>query len=89
MTLTITVQRDPTGAGRLRARARAAGRRIRDLAVVVASPHKLAVSRLRDMPLFLAGTGCVDFAAFHWTHGIGWLVTGLSLVLIEHVAADE
>lgn len=40
------------------------------------------------MPLALLGTACIDFAAFHW-HVLGWLVTGVSLWLIEHMIADD
>ncbi len=54
-----------------------------------ATPHKAALVNLTHMPLTLAGTGCVDFAAFHLAHGWGWLVTGLSLVFLEHLIADE
>lgn len=41
------------------------------------------------MPLTVAGVGCIDFAAYHLSHGWGWLATGLSLVVLEHIIADE
>ncbi len=41
------------------------------------------------MPLTLIGTGCVDFSAFHVSHGLGFLVSGLSLYLVEHMIADD
>ncbi len=50
--------------------------------------HKASIKRLTEIPLTVAGAGCTDFAAFHVGHGWGWLVTGLSLVLIEHLIAD-
>lgn len=53
------------------------------------APHRAALARLRDMPLTVAGAVCVDFAAFHYVHAIGWLVTGVSLMLIERIIADE
>lgn len=53
------------------------------------TPHKAAVRRLADIPLTVAGGVCVDFAAFHYVHMIGWLVTGVSLVLLEHLIADS
>jgi hypothetical protein len=56
---------------------------------VVAAPHKASLARLWDIPLTVTGAGFVDFAAFHVAHGWGWLVTGLSLVVIEHLISDE
>lgn len=53
------------------------------------APHRPALANLASMPLTAAGFGLVDFAAFHIAHGWGWLVTGLSLVLLEHLIADE
>lgn len=52
-------------------------------------PYRAALGNLRSIPLTAAGAACIDFAAFHLGHGWGWLVTGLSLVLVEHVIADE
>ena len=53
------------------------------------SPHRAALANLRAIPLTVMGAGCADYAAFHLPHGWGWLVTGISLVLIEHIIADE
>lgn len=55
----------------------------------VLTPHKAALGNLAHMPLTVIGAGCIDFAAFHLAHGWGWLVTGLSLVVIELAIADE
>lgn len=52
-------------------------------------PHRASLSTLRDIPLTVAGTGSIDFAAFHLAHGWGWLVTGISLILLEHVIAED
>ena len=52
------------------------------------TPHKAAIRRLADIPLTVLGAGCIDFAAFHLAHGWGWLVTGISLILLEHLIAD-
>lgn len=41
------------------------------------------------MPLTVLGISAVDFASFHYVHMIGWLVTGLSLIAVEHLIADE
>ena len=55
---------------------------------VVIAPHKASLTRLLDMPLAVVGTGLFDFAFFHWSHMAGFLVTGLSLWLVEHLIAD-
>ena len=88
MTVTITLERGPHR-GRLAARLKRAGTAVATLAQRAVKPHRLALAKLGEMPLFLLGTSGVDFAAFHLNHGVGWLVTGLSLILIEHMAADE
>ena len=53
------------------------------------TPHKAALGNLASMPLTALGAACIDFAAFHVGHGWGWLITGLSLVVLEHLIADE
>jgi hypothetical protein len=52
-------------------------------------PARPAIANVASMPLHVAGLGCIDFAAFHWAHSWGWLVTGVSLMWLEHVIADE
>lgn len=52
------------------------------------APHKNSLRNLASIPLTAAGTGFIDFAAFHISHGWGWLVTGISLVIVEHIIAD-
>ncbi len=52
------------------------------------APHRASLIRLLDMPLTVAGTACIDFAAFHF-HVLGWAVTGVSLFIIEHMIADN
>jgi hypothetical protein len=64
------------------------GRAASAVTSVVLTPHKASVRRLADMPLAVIGTGAIDFSAWHLGHGWGWLVTGLSLWLIEHLIAD-
>lgn len=88
--MTVTVTWTPgTRSGKLGARARTVGRWVARQAVAVARPHRGAVENLKRMPLFLVGLGSIDFAAFHVAHGWGWLVTGISLIIAEHAAADE
>lgn len=53
------------------------------------TPAKPVLTNLASIPFTLAGFGCIDFAAFHLAHGWGWLVTGGSLMLLEHMIADE
>lgn len=68
-------------------------KKLRDLAghaaAAAIAPHKASLRRLADMPLSVLGTAGIDFAAFHVTHALGWLVTGISLFLVEHMIADE
>jgi hypothetical protein len=74
-------------------------RRLRQLAGPIASvmafvatsavkPHRASLKRVTEMPLTIVGAGSIDFAAFHLAHGWGWLVTGVSLMVIEHLIAD-
>ena len=51
--------------------------------------HKASVKRLSEIPLTVTGIAFIDFAAFHVAHGLGWLVTGISLLILEHLIADE
>lgn len=59
------------------------------LAKLLVSPHKAAFANLRSIPLTVAGIGCIDYAAFHIGSGWGWLVTGVSLMVLEHMIADD
>jgi len=55
----------------------------------VVKPHRASLRRLAEMPLSVIGTGCMDFAAFHVDHGVGFLVAGISLWVIEHLISDD
>ncbi len=55
----------------------------------VAEPHTASISNLKAMPLTVGGVFCIDFAGFHLPHGWGWLITGLSLIILESVIADD
>jgi hypothetical protein len=85
----------PASAGSTPARARWHSRLQRALdagrsaAVAALTPHRASLLRLLDMPLAVIGTGCIDFAAWHVDHGVGWLVTGVSLWVVEHLIADD
>ena len=76
-------------AGRLTRWTRTVAGAARAIAVAAVTPHRAALSHIRDMPLSLAGTGLVDWAAFHLGTGPGLLVTGLSLWLVEHLLSDN
>lgn len=62
---------------------------LRTLGAAAIAPHKVSLRNLVAMPLTVLGYASIDFAAFHLAHGWGWLVTGLSLILLEHQIADE
>lgn len=64
------------------------GRTIAAAAGKVLSPHKASLLRLLDIPLTVLGVASIDFASFHW-HVLGWVVTGVSLVVVEHLIADD
>lgn len=66
-----------------------AARAVRGAVAKVLAPHKAALRNLADIPLTCAGVAGIDFAAFHISHGWGWLATGLSLLVVEHMIADE
>lgn len=46
------------------------------------------VARLLEMPLMVAGLGCVDAGAFVGNEIAGLVVTGLSLIGLEYLIAD-
>ena len=67
--------------GRLKSlRARAAG---------LVRPVRAPLANLASMPLHVAGLACMDVSAFAGSPIAGWAVTGLSLIWLEHVIADE
>lgn len=77
-----------TSWGRLRRLAGAAGAAAAAAGRAAVTPHKASLRRLADMPLTVLGTAAIDFGAFHYVHLVGWLVTGISLIVIEHLIAD-
>jgi hypothetical protein len=94
MTLTITLERqhtdNPTGQrGFVRRTVGAVVRGVKGISAAVISPHQAALSRLAEMPLSIAGTGLVDWASFHVNSGVGLLITGISLWLVEHLISDD
>lgn len=55
----------------------------------LATPHKASLARLAEIPLTVLGLGCIDTGVFQASTVAGWIVTGLSLILLEHLIADE
>lgn len=55
----------------------------------VIAPHKASLRRLADIPLTVAGVACIDVGVFSANTIAGWIVTGLSLITLEHLIADE
>ena len=76
-------------ASRLRGLAATAGSAARTVTAMAVKPHKAALANLLHMPLTVAGVASIDFAAFHIAHGWGFLITGLSLIVLENLIADE
>lgn len=60
----------------------------RALARATAPVTHLAV-KLAEIPLTVAGIGCIDAAAFVGDTIAGLVVTGLGLMALEYVIADE
>lgn len=77
----------PTHAGQLsRLRDRAAAR-LRAVSKRLTVPA--ALRRLAEMPMTIAGIGCIDAAAFVGNTIAGLVVTGLSLMALEYSIADD
>jgi len=49
----------------------------------ILAPQRARLNAAKKIPLTVAGYLAIAFAAFHWTHGFGWLVTGVLLILLE------
>lgn len=87
--ITITTSRDPHRTRRLRAVALAFWSAFAALGRRAVTPHRAAAANIGRMPLTTAGLGCADYAAWHLGAGWGWLAIAASLVLLEHLIADE
>lgn len=90
MTITVTATRTPRNRpSRLRAAAVTLWATLTTLATRAATPHRAALANLAHMPLTVAGLGCADYAAWHIAAGWGWAAIAASLILLEHLIADE
>lgn len=57
------------------------GRRLR--------PVRVPLRNLASCPLFTVGVLVFDYGVYQWSHRVGWMVGGVSLMILEHVIADE
>lgn len=87
--MAVTVAWDSRNPGRIRAFLKRFASTSSKVIATMAKPHRAALTNLTHMPLTVLGTTGIDFAAFHLAHGWGWLVTGISLIILEHMVADE
>ena len=55
----------------------------------LAAPHRVFLRRLGEIPLTVGGLGCIDTGVFQASSVAGWIATGLSLILLEYLVADE
>lgn len=55
----------------------------------LARPHRAALSNLVAMPLTTFGLGCIATGVFYANAIAGWIVTGVLLIVLEHLIADE
>jgi hypothetical protein len=64
-------------------------RKLRKAAVRVLQPAKPVLANAASIPLTIAGIGCIDAGISLFSFRIGLIVTGLSLMWLEHLIADE
>lgn len=55
----------------------------------ILSPARPALTNLISIPLTVAGIGFIDTGVFIASAIAGWIVTGISLLILEHMIADE
>ncbi len=72
-----------------RMRTSAVMKRARNLLAVILSPARPALANLISIPLTVAGIGFIDTGVFLASAIAGWIVTGVSLLVLEHMIADE
>lgn len=62
---------------------------VASLARRLVAPHRAALSNLASIPLTTFGLGCICTGVFYASTIAGWIVTGLALIFLEHVIADD
>lgn len=55
----------------------------------IVQPVRAPLVNLASVPLHVAGLACIDAGVFSASQVAGLIVTGLSLIWLEHVIADE
>jgi hypothetical protein len=55
----------------------------------LARPARPVAANLISIPLTLAGYACIDVGVFSASRVAGWIVTGISLMVLEHQIADD
>jgi hypothetical protein len=55
----------------------------------LAAPAKPVLANLVSIPLTVLGYACVDIGVFKASTVAGWIVTGVTLMVLEHQIADE
>jgi len=71
---------------------RSLGKRLRGLrarAAALVKPVRAPLANLAATPLHAAGLACIDAGVFTASLTAGLIVTGFSLIWLEHVIADE
>ncbi len=64
-------------------------RRLRQIAEKLMTPAKPVLVNLASIPFTFAGLGCIDCGVFFASTIAGFIITGISLIVLEHLAADE
>lgn len=64
-------------------------RRLRQISEKLMTPAKPVLANLASIPLTVAGLGCIDCGVFFASTIAGFIITGISLIVLEHLAADE
>ena len=52
-------------------------------------PGRVVLASVASVPLTTIGLACIDYGVFLASQVAGFIVTGISLILLEHVIADE
>lgn len=64
-------------------------RKVKAAALSASHAARPVLANLLSIPLTVAGIGCIDAACFAGNLIAGLAVTGVSLIVLEHLIADE
>lgn len=62
---------------------------LRNAAEKLMTPAKPVLVNLASIPLTVAGIGLIDVGVFYASTIAGFIITGITLIVLEHLAADE